>query len=245
MAAFTTAAILGAAAIGGAATIHASNKAGKAAKNAATTNAATIDATQDRNDGLLQPYVAGGVKAQDAIQGFLGLNGATGQDEAFKKWRDSTGYKFTLDENLDATTSNAAGRGMVKSGATLKALQDRGAQVSNAFAQQYLGNLQDQQRSGLGAAGANVNANSNSAGMSIGNQNALAGSLANSATTTGNAINSLASNVLGAYGMQNAIGGKKTGSSYAPPSIDPFTTPGINPAANGKWIPPQRNGMWL
>jgi hypothetical protein len=245
MAAFTTAAILGAAAIGAGATVYSAKQGAKAAKNAAATNAATIATTQDKNDALLQPFVEGGSKAQDAIQAFLGLSGSASQDEAFAKWRDSTGYKFTMDQSLDAASSNAATRGLLKSGSTLKALQDRGAQVSNAFGQQYLGNLENQQRQGLAAAGANVNANSNSAGMSIGNQNALAGSLADSATTTGNAINSLASNVIGAYGMQNAFSGKSTGSSYAPTGVDPYTTPGINPAANGKWIPPQRNGMWL
>lgn len=209
------AAIVGAAVVGAGATIYSSSKASKAAKKAAATNAATIANTQNQNTALLAPYVAGGTKAQDAIQGFLGLNGAAGQDEAFKKWRDSTGYKFTLDQGLDATSSTAATRGLLKSGSTLKALQDRGTQTANAFGQQYLGNLQGQQQAGLQAAGANVNANSNAAGMSINNQNALAGSLADSATTTGNAINSLSSNLIGAYGLQNAFSGKSTGSSYA------------------------------
>jgi hypothetical protein len=242
MAAFTTAAIIGAAAVGAGATVYASNKASGAAKNAAAANSATIANPQSQNNALLQPYVQGGVKAQDAIQAFLGLNGSASQDEAFSKWRDSTGYKFTLGQGLDAVSSNRATAGLLKSGSTLKALSNYGQNTANAFGQQYLGNLQAQQASGLQAAGANVSANSNAASMSVGNQNALAGSLASNAMTTGNAINNLSSNIIGAYGLGNAASGKSTGSSYGGPSGDGSASGGWEP---NKWTPPPRNGNWI
>lgn len=207
----TSTAILGAAALGTAATLHATGKAQKAAKNAAAQNAQTIDKTQQQNTALLAPYVGAGTKATDAIEGFLGLNGATDQDAAFQRWRDSTGYQFTRDQGLDAINSNLALKGQLKSGTAMKAAQTYGTNLANQFGQQYLGNLQHQQGVGLSAAGANVNANSNSAGMSVGNNNMLAGQIGNSAMQGANAFNNLLSNATSAYGLGQA---QKTDSSY-------------------------------
>jgi len=207
----TTTALLGAAALGAAATASASSSAAKAAKNAAATNAATIDKTQAANTELLAPYVSSGVKANDAIQSFLGLNGTENQDAAFKNWRDSTGYQFTKNEGLDSVNSNLALKSQLKSGTALRSAADYTTNLANTYGQQHLGNLQNQQAVGVNAAGANASANSSAAGAQIVNTNNLAGVKGDSAMNTANAFSNALYDATSAYGLGQ---GQKTDSSY-------------------------------
>lgn len=208
----TSTAILGAAALGAGAAMSASSSAARAQKNAAKANAETIANTQAQNNALLAPYVQAGSKATDAIQAFLGIGGdAAAQDQAFKNWRDSTGYQFTLNQGLDAVNSNLALKSQLKSGTAMKAAIKYGSDLANTTGQQYLGNLERQQGVGLNAAGANVSANSSAAGAQVANTNALAGAKADNAMNQANAFTNALGDAFSAYGL-NA--GQKTDSSY-------------------------------
>jgi hypothetical protein len=124
---------------------------GKGAKGAAKVQAqsareqiAANVAERDYQYNLNEPSIKMGATADNTIAGLLNIGGDPAASEAaLGKWRDSTGYKDLIREGLGAVNSNAFARGMGDSGATLKALQDRGMQVANQTGQQYLGNLTD------------------------------------------------------------------------------------------------------
>lgn len=92
---------------------------------------------------LLQTAQGLGDEALGSIGGFLGLGGEQAQTDAFNRFQDSTGFNYARDEGLNAITGNAAVRGSMNSGSTLRALQDRGTQLANQSYGQYLGLLGD------------------------------------------------------------------------------------------------------
>lgn len=210
-----TAAIIGASVLGAAATVDAANKNAKAAKQTAATNAATIDKTQTANTELFKPYVDRGNAAGDAINKFLGLNGTTAQDKAFDTYKDSTGYKFQLQSGTDAIASNKAASGLLKSGATLKALNKYGQDVASTYTQNYLANLGNQQTAGLSAASGNASSNSNAAGMSVNNSNNALANQTQSTTDKANALTNLLGNAVSAYSYGKGQSSYGTASSSA------------------------------
>jgi hypothetical protein len=215
-------AIIGSAIIGGAVATNAANQNRKAAEKAAATNAATIKETKTENTALLKPYSERGNAAGERLNAFLGLSGSQEQDRAFQRYQDSTGYQFQLKSGADAINSNLATKGLLKSGSALKSLTKYGQNVGNTYAQNYLGNLQTQQGVGLSAAGQNAATNSNAAGMSVNNQNALTGQQIQSNTDNGNALTNLLGNAVSAYGFTK--GQSSYGSSSKPKTTG---TPGI------------------
>ena len=73
------------------------------------------------------PYVQGGGKAQNQLYALLGLQGQPAQTSAFGQFRNDPGYQYQLDQGLQAVDRGAAARSGVRSGATLKAEQQSGA----------------------------------------------------------------------------------------------------------------------
>jgi len=67
--------------------------------------------------------------------------GDGGSGAALDAFRSSSGYKDLVREGLSAVNANAYARGMGNSGATLKALQDRGTSLADRSAGAWLGNL--------------------------------------------------------------------------------------------------------
>lgn len=114
----------------------------------------------DKTAATYAPDITYGNRASDAISNLLGIgNGGTAaatqaQQDAFKNWRDSTGYQFNLNQGLNAINSNAYAQGAGNSGATMKALQDRGNQVADTYFGNYLSQLGGQQAVGMQAKGA-------------------------------------------------------------------------------------------
>jgi hypothetical protein len=89
--------------------------------------------------------------SSNQIAGLLGLGG--GDPQAFQKYLDSSGYKFTLDSGSKAITGNAASRGLLNSGSTLKALTQFGQDLASTKMDNYLGQLGSLAKIGLGAGG--------------------------------------------------------------------------------------------
>ena len=86
-------------------------------------------------------------------------NFLTGGDmQGFDAYRQSTGYQNIFDEAMRGVTSNAAARGLLSSGATVRAAQDRAGQLAQQQYDNYLRNL-------LGVSGAQLQGGSNLAGM--------------------------------------------------------------------------------
>lgn len=137
--------------------------------------------------------------------------GGSGEQSAaaLSAFRDSTGYQDLLREGLGATNANAYARGQGDSGATLKALQDRGTSIANQSSQQWLGNLGTLINNGNSArglvagVGASTVANNNAATQSG------ADARSNAALQTGATWNSNIQNLLNA-------GAYAYGSSFKP-----------------------------
>lgn len=112
-------------------------------------------------DKTFAPQIQNGVGANTAAANLLGVGANPGaQDNAFNGYLNSTGYKFQLGQGMDAITQNAATRGLLNSGATLKAGEGYGQNLASNYFNNYL-----QQLSGLTQAGTQAGSLVGSAGQ--------------------------------------------------------------------------------
>lgn len=186
------AAIAGAAVVGAGSSIIAGNKASKAQKNAAAMQIAEQRRQYDQTRADYAPWRAAGQSALDRLTNEMKAGATT----AFTK---TPGYDFRLSEGVKAAERSAAARGLLASGATMKAVQRYG----EGLASDEYGNWWNR-NAGLAGVGQAATDSTTQAGMNATNQitgaigqagNARASSYAN----TGSAINSGINNVLAAY----------------------------------------------
>ena len=109
------------------------------------------------NNGMLtqalSPVVGAAGQGTNAMTSLLGLNGSDAQNAGFQNYADSAGAKFTLDQGSQAITDNNAANGMLRSGATLKALTRFGQGNAQQYVQDYMKNLLGLSTVGTQAAG--------------------------------------------------------------------------------------------
>ena len=119
-------------------------------------------------------------------------------EKAFDNYRNSTGYKFRLNEGMNAINSGYAGAGSIKSGAAMKAINDYGQNMASGEFANYMGMLGNQQSLGASAASAQAGVS-----QSLGNN------MANIAMQQGanNANAALLNNGSGFGNMMNLLGG--------------------------------------
>ena len=102
--------------------------------------------------GMASQIISDANAGNNEIFGFLQGNNPAG----FEQYKRSSGYDNIFNESMRGVTSNAAARGLLGSGATLRATQDRAGQLAQQQYDNYLRNLMgvNQQRmsSGLGLA---------------------------------------------------------------------------------------------
>ncbi len=216
-------AIVGSAAIGAAATSSAASSASKASQAATAANAQTIANTQAANNAIEKPYEDRGNAAGDEINGFLGLDGSSGQSQAFSDYLNSSGEKFQLNQGTAAIDSNAATSGLLNSGSTLKALDKYGQNVASTYSQNYLSDLATQQAAGAQAAGTNVNSNSQAGGESIANVNNNTNNQTTATSASTNALTSLLGQVTSAYGYNQGQSSYGTSTPTAANSNNAFS----------------------
>lgn len=141
--------------------------------------------------------------------------GVGGSQAALDTFRGSTGYQDLLKTGLGSVNANAYASGMGDSGATLKALQDRGTNIANTSAQQWLGNLGNLMSAGGQArglvAGIGTNTVNASNAATQGAANASSNATLASAGQTSSALQGLLNAGAYAYGSsyqqpQNAYG---------------------------------------
>lgn len=233
--------------IAGAAALGGSILGAKAQKKAAKTAAqAQIDATAQNNQlareqyaknaAVLSPWQVRGNAAGQAVNALLGIpiangNGsssalATAQQNAayqnaFAKYRGSTGYQFRQNEGMRALDNSFASKGVGQSGAAAKAAIQFGQNIGSAEFANYLGQLGGVSAQGLSAANAQAGVGTNLVNSITANNNASAGAIGNSALAAGNANAQL----WGAAG--NALG--NIGSIFA----SSFGNSGTNALGNG------------
>lgn len=133
------------------------------AKETTAENQALLEKYFGIGQGGLQPWMDRGNQAGGQYNAFL-----MGDPAAFEQYKQSTGFKTNLQEGTNALSQNAATRGMLHSGGTLKAAQQYGQDLNSQYADKYLSHLAVPMGYGAGAAG-------NLAGLASGTGNALAG----------------------------------------------------------------------
>lgn len=108
----------------------------------------------DALSSAYKPTIQQGVDAGSALSALLGLGGdASAQQAAFQRFLDGSGYQFALDQGNRAITGTAAGRGLLRSGATARALSDYGQKTGMSFFNEYLNRLSQQQAAGIAGGG--------------------------------------------------------------------------------------------
>ena len=223
-------AIGAAAVIGGGASIIASNKASKTAKQINTTNNAVAADVRNDNTALLAPYVEAGNKATNSIQALLGLGGdKAATDAAFQNWRDSTGYQFQFNEGQKAVEAGLGKKGYSESGAAKKALTQYGQNAASGSFGNYYGALTGQQGVGLSAANTNATTNMNF-GNNVQANNTAAGNVqANAALANGGAINGIVQNGLSAFALSQGLQSSYGGGGFNASGLDPSSLAGRLP----------------
>jgi hypothetical protein len=192
------AAIIGAAVIGGAATVIASNKASHATSSAAN------QATKVQEDALAQqkelsaPYRALGESAIPTLQNLLGI-GKGGTAGIEKTLSQMPGYQFAKSQGIDATKASAASMGLALSGNTLQGIDQFSTGLADQTYQSEVANLMGIAGIGQAAAAgqaANVgNAASNLSNIAIGQGANQAGIASNEAAS----LAGIAGNAVGQY----------------------------------------------
>jgi hypothetical protein len=201
------AAVVGAAIIGGVATTVAGTKAANAQKDAANQQVAEYRHEYDQNRADLAPWRDTGASALSKLAGMYGVGAAPTNGEgtdnptadAYGGFFTSPGYKFRLDQGNQAVQRSAAARGILGSGATMKAI-DR---YSQGLASSEYGAFSDRlaQIAGFGQNATNATvAAGNAATQGIASAYGAAGNArASSYANIGSAVNGTVNNALSAY----------------------------------------------
>jgi hypothetical protein len=157
-------------------------------------------------------YLPAGGAAVNQQAALLGIGGdPAAANAAYQRYLESTGYQGALEAGTDAITSNAAARGALGSGATLRELQRYGTQLGQQSFNNYLGQLSGISGMGLQAGGMMGSAAQSGAGAAAGYQ-------------YGGAVNAAAARREGFDALAGGLGGvfeaiQNRGSSPAIPSV--------------------------
>lgn len=162
-----------------------------------------------------------------------GGDGAQASGAALDAFRGSTGYQDLVREGLGAVNANAYARGAGDSGATLKALQDRGTSLADRSAQGWLGNLGTLMNLGGQARGLVAGVGTNSVNANNAASQGAADASSNAALINGQNWSSALQNIgnSAAYAYGSSYGSPQGGSFQ---QSTPYTTPpyagyGLNP----------------
>lgn len=145
--------------------------------------------TYGQNEGRALPQYGQGALAGATTNALSPQQSAM---SAFDNYRNSTGYQFRLREGMNALNSGYAGRGVLQSGAAVRAATEYGQNFASGEFGNYLNNLQVQQNLGAGAASSQAGVGQNFAGnvtnLNTANANALAAGAVASANNTNGMI---------------------------------------------------------
>lgn len=166
------------------------SRAGQTQANAANNAAAMQQQATQNQLAMLAPWRQAGER---------GLN--LFADQVAQPFQQSPGYQFTYDEAMRGVMQNQAARGLVGSGSTLRALQDRGAGLASQEYGNYMNRLAA--LSGLGQTAAGQGAGFVGQGAQAANNylTAGAGAQASGQVQGANALMGGANNLLSYYMM--------------------------------------------
>jgi hypothetical protein len=204
-------ATVGAAAIGASAQKGAAKTAARSQAQVANQNNALQREIYNRNTSNLTPYMQAGTGALGAQQALLGLGGdPAAQANAFRNYRDSTGYQFQFDQGMNALDSQLASGNRRLSGSAAKAALRYGEGIGNNAFGDYYSRLS-------GLAGQGFGAGSALSGVGQGYANAVGANNQNAADARSNAAlynGNVNASLWG--GVGTALGNAFGQSSYQP-----------------------------
>lgn len=99
------------------------------------------------------PYTQSGAAASKLLADINGLNGPEAQSAALQGFQTDPGYKFALDQGVDALDASAAKRGLLISGNNQQAVQNYGSGLASQYFKDYIGRLSQQAGTGYNATG--------------------------------------------------------------------------------------------
>ncbi len=199
-------AIGGSAIVGAGASLIGAGEQADAANNAAALQDRQYQ--QTRED--YTPWRDAGKLALNQQTNLLGLNGADPQTNAFTQFRSDPGYQFNVDQQIQGVDRSAAARGLLTSGATIKAIQDRASNLADQSYGNYFSRLQGLAGTGItatgGTASAGANAANNAGNAMMAGGAARASGYAGAASSVNQGLNN--------YFAYNGAGG--SGGGYSP-----------------------------
>ena len=154
---------------------------------------------------------------EQGLQGFNALNYEVmggERPQGYGGFQETPGYQFQMDQGTRAVEGSAAAQGNVRSGATMKALQGFGQGLANQEYGNYLNRLTGIAGMGQAAAGNQAAAGANfaqGAGQAYGN---IGNAQSAGAIGQANAWNGGIQNALGAYQMNQVMGGGSGGGGF-------------------------------
>lgn len=166
-------------------------------------------------------YLPTGATANQAQADLLGIGGdPTRAANAFQNYANSTGLQFQLQQGQNAITSSAAARGLLNSGATLKALTKYGQNLGSTTFNNYLSQLGGLSTQGL-QAGQLIGGAGSQAGAT--GANAIAQGYGKAADTQGSSITKAFGQFAGAASAAFA----PSSGGYGPIPDTPYITPRV------------------
>lgn len=171
---------------------------------------------QQRAD--LAPYREAGLPTLEAQNALLGLAGPDAANAAMAQFTQSPGYQWQLDQGLRAVDAGAAARGILNSGATLKAEQAYGSGLAAQEFGNYYNRLMALTNLGETAAAGGAQTANSAANAALGGANAQSSIYGNAASQLGGTANALLNNP----SVQNWLGGSSGVSGNA---VSGYTVP--------------------
>lgn len=196
---------LGASAISAGASIYSSSQAAGASKKAQQAAIAAQEKSEAQARADVAPWRETGQNALMATADLSGLNGTEARTNAMLNFQTDPGYQFQQDEGMRAVEASKASAGLLRSGATLNALQTRAQGIADQSFQNYFNRLAGISQQGLGAATGQANT-TNTTGAGIAQTEASAGTQQASIYGQQNtAIQQGITNAYSAYTKQNSM----------------------------------------
>jgi hypothetical protein len=196
----------------------------KAVGDASSKAIGAQQAALERARADLEPWRTTGGTANTATADLLGLNGPDAAAAARGNFQASPGYQWSLDQGLRAVDAGAAAKGLLDSGATLKAEQTYGTGLADQEFTNYYNRLFDLSKLGESAASGSATA-SQTTGTGIAQTDLSQGSAdasiyGNAAKGVGNAVNS-------GFNNYYALNRLSPGGSIYNPNVNMTLAPGV------------------
>lgn len=210
----------GAAVVGAGASIISGNKAANAQTKAAEQGIAEQRRQYDQSRADLAPWRTTGSGALDVLSRLYGLNGQAPDPSAFTT---SPGYDFRVQQGIRGIDRGAAARGLLHSGAAVKAEENFGQGLASQEFNNFSNTLQGIAGTGQSATNTTVAAGQNAANNITQAYGQAGNARASSYANVGSSINSGINNVLFSY--LNGFGGQKAPNYGTTPSSFPGGIP--------------------